>query len=126
MVGSYPKNKCHQASIVPTMVLKDLGTLWWPESRLLIVLTAGILCCPEVVSAQVSGIDTELQNRRTDHETVEQAKQLRSLACKYAQGYFFSKPINNASVEAILRSGVRGADFISHMKGAFNGTPIKK
>ena len=54
-------------------------------------------------------------------ETGEQAKEVRSLGCKYAQGYFFSKPINNASVEALLRSGVRGADFVSHMKSASNG-----
>jgi predicted signal transduction protein with EAL and GGDEF domain len=54
-------------------------------------------------------------------ETGEQAKEVRSLGCKYAQGYFFSKPINSASVEALLRSGVRGADFVSHMKSAFNG-----
>lgn len=59
-------------------------------------------------------------------ETGEQASEVRSLGCKYAQGYFFSKPINNASVEALLRSGVRGADFLSHMKSAFSGAlPMK-
>ena len=59
-------------------------------------------------------------------ETGEQAKEVRSLGCKYAQGYFFSKPINNASVEALLRSGVRGADFVSHVKRTFNGAPLMK
>jgi predicted signal transduction protein with EAL and GGDEF domain len=59
-------------------------------------------------------------------ETGEQAKEVRSLGCKYAQGYFFSKPINKASVEALLRSGVRGGDFVSHMKSAFNGALLMK
>src|SRR6202042_1322249 len=40
-------------------------------------------------------------------ETAEQANQLRSLGCKYAQGYFFSKPMDQARVEALLRSDVR-------------------
>jgi EAL domain-containing protein (putative c-di-GMP-specific phosphodiesterase class I) len=59
-------------------------------------------------------------------ETSEQANELRSLGCKYAQGYFFSKPINYACVEALLRSGVRGADFVSHMKSAFNVALLMK
>jgi EAL domain-containing protein (putative c-di-GMP-specific phosphodiesterase class I) len=42
-------------------------------------------------------------------ETVEQANQLRSLGCKFAQGYFFSKPMNQASAEAFLGSDVRKA-----------------
>jgi EAL domain-containing protein (putative c-di-GMP-specific phosphodiesterase class I) len=33
-------------------------------------------------------------------ETVERANQLRSLGRKYAQGYFFSKPMNQTCVEA--------------------------
>jgi len=52
-------------------------------------------------------------------ETVEQANEVRSLGCKYAQGYFFSKPMSQARVEALLGSGVRGADFKSHMKAKF-------
>ena len=43
-------------------------------------------------------------------ETVEQADELKSLGCQYAQGYFFSKPINKGSVEALLKSSMRGAD----------------
>ena len=35
-------------------------------------------------------------------ETVEQADQLKSLGCKYGQGYFFSKPINQGCAEALL------------------------
>ena len=35
-------------------------------------------------------------------ETAEQANQLTSLGCKYAQGYFYSKPLNRDSVEALL------------------------
>jgi predicted signal transduction protein with EAL and GGDEF domain len=44
-------------------------------------------------------------------ETIEQANQLTSLGCKYAQGYFFSKPMNPTSVEALLGSGVREASL---------------
>ena len=44
-------------------------------------------------------------------ETVEQANQLRSLGCKYAQGYFFSKPMNQAGAEAFLGSGLRKASL---------------
>jgi predicted signal transduction protein with EAL and GGDEF domain len=43
-------------------------------------------------------------------ETVEQADELKSLGCQYAQGYFFSKPINKSSVEALLKSGMRETD----------------
>jgi EAL domain-containing protein (putative c-di-GMP-specific phosphodiesterase class I) len=35
-------------------------------------------------------------------ETVEQFAQLRALGCEFGQGYFFSKPLNSASVEAML------------------------
>jgi diguanylate cyclase (GGDEF)-like protein len=56
-------------------------------------------------------------------ETAEQANEVRSLGCKYAQGFFFSKPMNQARVEALLRSGVRGAEFISHMKTNFTQDP---
>ena len=40
-------------------------------------------------------------------ETVEQANQLRSLGCKYAQGYFFSKPMTQAMAQTLIGSGVR-------------------
>ena len=40
-------------------------------------------------------------------ETAEQANQLRSLGCKYAQGYFFSKPMNQAGAEAFLEFRLR-------------------
>jgi predicted signal transduction protein with EAL and GGDEF domain len=48
-------------------------------------------------------------------ETLEQANELKSLGCHYAQGYFFSKPINNNSVEALLKSGAREADICGTM-----------
>jgi len=48
-------------------------------------------------------------------ETIEQAEELKSLGCQYAQGYFFSKPINNNSVEALLKSGAREADLCGTM-----------
>lgn len=35
-------------------------------------------------------------------ETSEQSAQLRTLGCEFGQGYFFSKPLNSASVAAIL------------------------
>ena len=40
-------------------------------------------------------------------ETVEQANHLRAIGCKYAQGYFYSKPMSQDRVEALLKSGVR-------------------
>ena len=40
-------------------------------------------------------------------ETVEQANHLRALGCKYAQGYFYAKPMNQDRAEALLKSGVR-------------------
>jgi predicted signal transduction protein with EAL and GGDEF domain len=45
-------------------------------------------------------------------ETVEQANQLKSLGCKYAQGYFYSKPMNQDCVEALLKSGVREINLL--------------
>jgi diguanylate cyclase (GGDEF)-like protein/PAS domain S-box-containing protein len=35
-------------------------------------------------------------------ETAEQAQELKSLDCKYAQGYFFSKPLSSEEAEALL------------------------
>ena len=35
-------------------------------------------------------------------ETSEQVSQLRSLGCEFAQGYFFSKPLDAAAVEQAL------------------------
>jgi EAL domain-containing protein (putative c-di-GMP-specific phosphodiesterase class I) len=35
-------------------------------------------------------------------ETAEQAQELKSLNCKYAQGYFFSKPLFYEEAEALL------------------------
>ena len=46
-------------------------------------------------------------------ETAEQATELRSLGCQYAQGYFFSKPMTQASVEALLESGVRQLPYVT-------------
>src|ERR1700722_8964054 len=40
-------------------------------------------------------------------ETAEQANQLKSLGCKYAQGYFFSKPMTQAMAQTLIGSGVR-------------------
>jgi predicted signal transduction protein with EAL and GGDEF domain len=48
-------------------------------------------------------------------ETAEQADQLRSFGCKYAQGYFFSKPMNRSSVEALLGSGLRYASLSDNL-----------
>ncbi|MDZ7954301.1 EAL domain-containing protein [Nostoc sp. DedQUE09] len=39
-------------------------------------------------------------------ETLEQLTQLRAMKCKYAQGYFFSKPLDNKSVETLILSGI--------------------
>jgi diguanylate cyclase (GGDEF)-like protein len=40
-------------------------------------------------------------------ETAEQANHLRALGCKYAQGYFYSKPMSQDRTEALLKSGIR-------------------
>lgn len=37
-------------------------------------------------------------------ETAEQAAQLRAMACQYAQGYFFSKPMDASSMEHVLQT----------------------
>jgi predicted signal transduction protein with EAL and GGDEF domain len=37
-------------------------------------------------------------------ETPAQAERLRSLGCEYAQGYYFSKPLDRARAELLLRS----------------------
>ena len=37
-------------------------------------------------------------------ETAEQAAQLRAMTCQYAQGYFFSKPMDAGSIEHLLQS----------------------
>ncbi|MHC5776511.1 GGDEF domain-containing response regulator [Nostoc sp.] len=39
-------------------------------------------------------------------ETVEQLAQLRAMKCKYAQGYFFCKPLNSKSIERLIASGI--------------------
>jgi predicted signal transduction protein with EAL and GGDEF domain len=44
-------------------------------------------------------------------ETVEQANELRSLGCKYAQGYLFSKPLDIIHAEALLKSRGRKNDL---------------
>ena len=35
-------------------------------------------------------------------ETIEQLAQLRTLECKYGQGYFFSKPLDTATATALI------------------------
>ncbi|MEH1831507.1 MAG: EAL domain-containing protein [Nostoc sp.] len=40
-------------------------------------------------------------------ETVEQLTQLKAMKCKYAQGYFFSKPLDSKSVETLIASGIQ-------------------
>ncbi len=35
-------------------------------------------------------------------ETVEQLAQLRTLGCKYGQGYLFSKPLDGEAVEKLI------------------------
>ena len=37
-------------------------------------------------------------------ETPEQAKILKSLNCKYAQGYLFSKPLPTKAVESMIKN----------------------
>lgn len=39
-------------------------------------------------------------------ETVRQMVQLKELKCKYAQGYFFSKPLNREAAGAIIATGL--------------------
>ncbi|MEH2208622.1 MAG: EAL domain-containing protein [Nostoc sp.] len=39
-------------------------------------------------------------------ETLEQLAQLRVMKCKYAQGYFFSQPLDSKSVETLILSGI--------------------
>nr|WP_262985824.1 EAL domain-containing protein [Nostoc sp. 'Peltigera membranacea cyanobiont' 232] len=39
-------------------------------------------------------------------ETLEQLAQLTAMKCKYAQGYFFSKPLDSKSVETLIVSGI--------------------
>jgi diguanylate cyclase (GGDEF)-like protein/PAS domain S-box-containing protein len=39
-------------------------------------------------------------------ETVEQLAQLRSLKCKYAQGYYCSRPLDSQSIEALIARGL--------------------
>lgn len=40
-------------------------------------------------------------------ETLEQLAQLRAMKCKYAQGYFFSKPVDSKSIETLIASGIQ-------------------
>ena len=35
-------------------------------------------------------------------ETVEQARELMALGCRYAQGYYFAKPLSVADIEVLL------------------------
>lgn len=44
-------------------------------------------------------------------ETAEELAQLRMLGCKHVQGYFFSKPVNKETAEALICS-----DSIKHLK----------
>ena len=40
-------------------------------------------------------------------ETAEQVQELKKLDCKYAQGYYFSKPVSSEDAEALL------ADYVA-------------
>ncbi len=40
-------------------------------------------------------------------ETAEQLAQLRAMKCKYAQGYFFSQPLDSKSIETLIASGIQ-------------------
>lgn len=40
-------------------------------------------------------------------ETKEQLAELKQMKCKYAQGYFFSKPLNSKAVEALMAAQVQ-------------------
>lgn len=37
-------------------------------------------------------------------ETAEQLAQLRSLGCEYAQGYYFSRPIDGERAETLIKA----------------------
>jgi diguanylate cyclase (GGDEF)-like protein/PAS domain S-box-containing protein len=39
-------------------------------------------------------------------ETVEQLEQLKALGCEFGQGYLFSRPVEHAEAEALLRRGL--------------------
>ncbi|MEH2160155.1 MAG: EAL domain-containing protein [Nostoc sp.] len=59
----------------------------------------------------VQAIVTLAQNLNIDViaegvETVEQLAQLRTMRCKYAQGYFFSQPLDSKSIETLIASGI--------------------
>jgi EAL domain-containing protein (putative c-di-GMP-specific phosphodiesterase class I) len=40
-------------------------------------------------------------------ETAEQLAQLRAMKCQYAQGYFFSQPLDSKSIETLIASGIQ-------------------
>ncbi|MGH9881902.1 MAG: putative bifunctional diguanylate cyclase/phosphodiesterase, partial [Pyrinomonadaceae bacterium] len=41
-------------------------------------------------------------------ETAEQNKQLRAVGCEYGQGYFFSRPVDEATITALLANTLEG------------------
>lgn len=46
-------------------------------------------------------------------ETAEQAAQLRAMACQYAQGYFFSKPMDASSMASLLKTHLQSSSLES-------------
>jgi EAL domain-containing protein (putative c-di-GMP-specific phosphodiesterase class I) len=40
-------------------------------------------------------------------ETIEQLSQLRAMACQYGQGYYLSKPMDQAAADAFIREHQR-------------------
>ena len=50
-------------------------------------------------------------------ETEEQLAQLEALGCEYAQGFYFSKPVDAVTAEALINTEpwrVQGAHSLAH------------
>jgi diguanylate cyclase (GGDEF)-like protein/PAS domain S-box-containing protein len=58
------------------------------------------IVCAIVGLAHTLGMDVVAEGV----ETAEQAAQLRSLGCEYAQGYYFSRPVDKASAGRLIES----------------------
>ena len=59
-----------------------------------------------VRSILMLGQNLEIETVAEGIENAQQLWQLRSLGCRYGQGYLFSKPVNAAAAENLLREGL--------------------